>query len=340
MLIKKLQKVLFSLFFRANFLTTLMVAIGYLAISYGLLCWAQEDEITQLDNFVYWMIVTASTVGYGDFSPSTFMGKMVVSFWVIPAGLSIFAFLIARISFYLSEWAFKGKRGLRKVSNTNHTVIIGWNEQRTLRLIDLLLNKQNGEQRDVVLCVAKEIENPMPDRIGFVKVESFSHLETMSRANLKDAARIIIDTPLDDVTLTTALFCQKISPNSHKTAYFQDESIGELLRAHCPGIEIIPSVAVEMLAKSTTDPGSSQLHKQLLDSTDGMTQFSTPYRGQTVKFGHLFNQIKKDHNATLIGVRTENQTFITINPPLDADVFKGDVLFYISESRLADFKLP
>ena len=337
MVIHKIQRILFSLFFKANFFTTIVVTLAYMLISYALLSAAQEDDITHLDNFFYWMIVTASTVGYGDYSPTTFMGKMVVSLWVIPVGLSIFAFLIARVSFYLSEWAFKGRRGLRKVTDSNHTVIIGWNDQRTVRLIELLLNKQNGQQRDVVLCVAKDIENPMPDRIGFVKVESFSHEETMARANLKDAARIIIDTPLDDVTLTTALYCQKVSPKSHKTAYFQDESLGDLLLTHCPGIEIIPSVSVEMLAKSTTDPGSSQLHKQLLDSTDGMTQFSTEYLGQTIKFGHLFNQIKKDHNATLIGVRSENQKEITLNPPLDADVFRGDVLFYIAERRISNF---
>ena len=43
------------------------------------------------------------------------------------------------------------------------------------------------------------------------------------------ANRIVIDTPGDDVILATALFCQEASPDSHKTVYFQDDSLAALL---------------------------------------------------------------------------------------------------------------
>ncbi|QEW05560.1 potassium channel family protein [Nitrincola iocasae] len=334
LLVEKVKHVVFSVFFKANASSTLAVTLLYVLISYLLLNLAGEQDIIILENFGYWLAVTASTVGYGDLSPTTFWGKVVVSLWVIPVGLSIFAFLIARVSFALSERAFKGRRGLRHLNTQNHTVIIGWNEQRTIRLIELLLDKHNAHHRRVVLCVAKDIENPMPNKIGFVKVESFSHQETMAKACLDTADRIIIDTPLDDVTLTTALYCQKVSPSSHKTAYFQDESIGDLLLSHCPGIEIIPSVSVELLAKSTIDPGSSQLHKQLLDSSDGMTQFSSKYNGDKVEYEPLFNKLKHEYDATLIGVRKDGGQSIELNPPLTLRVVPGDILFYIAAKRL------
>ena len=335
MLLYKVRRLLASLFVRAKSTTVAFAVVAYVAGSYLLLSAAGEADIVAPENFFYWLVVTGSTVGYGDYSPATFAGKLVVGIWVIPLGLSLFAMVITRAGFAISEFAQRGRRGLRMINHENHTVIIGWNGTRTLRLIELLLSKANGDAAEIVLCVEADIENPMPDRIDFVRVESFSHAETMQRAGLDRAARIIIDNPLDDVTLTTALYCDKVSPNSHKTAYFQDETVGELLRAHCPKIECIPSVAVELLAKSSLDPGSARLHRQLLDTTYGMTQYSVVYHGEhLLPIGALFDHFKHDLAATLIGVRRDGEQKIEINPSLDENVAPGDTLYYISAERL------
>ena len=58
---------------------------------YGLLAWlmlsaAGEEALTSHADFFYWMAVTASTVGYGDLSPVTPAGKIIVSLYVIPVG--------------------------------------------------------------------------------------------------------------------------------------------------------------------------------------------------------------------------------------------------------------
>ncbi|MEW5250040.1 potassium channel family protein [Microbulbifer discodermiae] len=330
-----MRRLLASLFIKASASTVIFAVAGYVASCYLLLSAVGESDLTAPGNFIYWLVVTASTVGYGDLSPVTPAGKLVVVAWVIPLGLSLFAMVITQVGFAVSEFAQRGKRGLRMTDHKNHTVIIGWNGTRTLRLIELLRSKTNGAAAEIVLCVEADIENPMPGKIDFVRVESFSHIEGMQRAGLADAARIIIDNPLDDVTLTTALFCDKLSPRSHKTAYFQDENVGELLRAHCPNIECIPSVAVELLAKSSLDPGSARLHRQLLDSTYGMTQYSVEYRGEEpLPIAALFDRFKRDLSATLIAVRRPDQVKIDVNPALTARVGKGDMLYYIAAQRL------
>lgn len=337
MLLYKVRRLLASLFLRASVTTVLAATAVYVLGCYVLLSVAGEADIVAPENFFYWLVVTASTVGYGDFSPTTPSGKLAVSLWVIPLGLSLFAMIVTRVGFGISEFVQRGKKGLRKMKHEHHTVIIGWNGARTLRLIELLLSKTNGDASDIVLCVEADIENPMPHKIDFVRVESFSHAESMQRASLDKAARVIIDNPLDDVTLTTALFCDKLSPNSHKTAYFQDENVGELLRAHCPNIECIPSVAVEMLAKSSLDPGSARLHRQLLDSTYGMTQYSVVYQGaEPLSAGALFDHFKHELAATLIGVRRTGEQKIAINPGLNENVAAGDTVYYIAAERLPE----
>ncbi|MEH6348301.1 MAG: ion channel [Bermanella sp.] len=331
----RMRRLMAAFVLRTNTYTSLGVLFFYLASSYCLLLLAGEENLIHADNFLYWIMVTASTVGYGDLSPTTTMGKYVVSFWVIPLGLSLFALIITKIGLYLSENLLKYRKGLNMLNNEDHCVIIGWNGSRTLRLIELLRAKTNIHKMNIVLCVDEAMENPLPKMIDFVSVDSFSHKETMSRANLARAKTIIIDTPMDDITLTTALFCEKVSPNSHKTAYFQDEHVGDLLLEHCPNIEVIPGVGVEMLAKSTVDPGSSLLHKQLLDATYGMTQYSIVYPSdKACEFEVLFNDFKKGHQATLIGVKQDGKNHIDLNPNLNSLVNKEDVLYYISQKRL------
>lgn len=280
-------------------------------------------------------MVTASTVGYGDMSPVTPFGKLVVMLWVIPVGLSIFALLITKFGMFIGNIIIRKKRGLNMINLENHIVIIGYQALRTARLIELLQPKQ--QNRQIVLCTMYDMENPFPGLIHFAKVSSFSNHQMAKQLNLDKAKSIIIDTTSDDLTLSTALFCNTINPGCYKTAYIQDDSIEALLNEYCPKIEIVPSVSVEMLAKSSTDPDSSQLHKELLDNTQGMTQYSYLYnKTDVLDFSKLFQNFKRNSNATIIGIKFKGEEKIKLNPSLDCNINQGDVLFYIAEHRISD----
>lgn len=333
LIIDKARRLMASLFFKAGPQTVLLAMLGYYLISYWGLSLLGEVELVT-GSFTYWLVVTASTVGYGDISPSTEAGRLFTSFWVIPAGLTTFSLILARVGFYLSEISTLSKKGLRKVNHKDHIVIIGWNATRTIKLIQMLIHKDNREEVPIVLCVAQDIENPLPGVISFVRVESFTDGQTMKRANIEFASKIIIDTPQDDVTMASALFCEKHSPNSHKTVYFQDESLGEILSSHCPRVEVVPSVSVEMLVKSSIDPGSSVLHKQLLDGTDGMTQYCMNYQGKPLQMEDAFLWFKKRYDATIIAVRKSGGSELLVNPGLDLIIKKDDVIHYVSDARI------
>lgn len=335
----KLRKIMMRYFAESRWYTILGVTAFYAVTTYWLLYAADEHDLIADVDFVYWLAVTASTVGYGDLSPSTSTGKLIVAFYVIPLGLSIFAMVIGRVAAWVSLQWKKGLLGMNSLHLDKHILVIGWNEQRTMLLLDLILRERDAmtERPDIVLCVKADITNPLPGIIEFVKVDSFNKDEDMDRACVSNARTILIDNPQDDVTMTTSLYCSKRNPDAHLVAYFDDDSLVGLLQDHCPRVECTPSVAVEMLAKAAFDPGSSMLHHDLLSVEEGQAQFSVriPESSPTISVAKLFTNLKRKHDAIFIGYAPNSQVKeMVVNPPLDVTLHAGDTLFYIAERRI------
>jgi voltage-gated potassium channel len=341
MIFLKLRQILLRHFMMIGWHNLLVILLVYLAVSWCLLKLCGEQALIGT-NFIYWLVVTASTVGYGDLSPSTDAGKWVTALAIIPFGLGLFAVTVGRLAAFASFHWRKGVRGLSTVNTQDHIVVIGWNGNRTLRLLQLLISEeeQAGTRRPIVLCVRsdKEIENPMPDVIEFVKVSSFNDKAEMDRASIAQASCVVIDNDYDDVTMTAALFCHSRNPSAHIIVYFADESLSELLVAHCPSVECAPSVSVEMLAKAAVDPGSSALHHQLLSVDKGTTQYSVIYPQQlpSISVEKLFLMFKMHHQATFLAV-ANNGSDIVVNPALDVMIQPSAILYYIADDRITAF---
>ena len=337
----KLRKFLVKHFSEMRWQGVVLAIVSYIASSWLFLKLAGETAITSTVEFFYWLIVTASTVGYGDLSPVTSGGKYVTAFYIIPIGLGLFALTVGRIAGFMSFQWRKGVTGLKDLNFDGHILIIGWDDKRTPHLIKLLIREQadSSNAKNIVLAVLDDMVNPMPEDIGFIRARSFNDDECMSRACIEQASCIIVDNPTDDITMTAALYAYSRNPKSHIIAFFKDENLGRLLKTHCPTVEYTPSVAVEMLAKAAMDPGSSILHHQLLNVEEGMTQYSVEYpiNATTSKIESMFSAFKQYHDAILIGISDAGEQSITINPGCEHIVNPGCKLYYIADERIQNF---
>jgi voltage-gated potassium channel len=339
----RLRKMLSRVFAEMRWYSIVLALLFYGTSSWILLYLAGEEFLTQPVDFIYWLVVTGSTVGYGDLSPSTTAGKYLVSFYIIPLGLSIFALVLGRIANWVSNQWQKGARGLKSLDVEDHILVLGWNGHRTIRLLELLIRERASIEEDpvIVLCVRADISNPLPGQIEFVKVATFSNDTDMDRACVAKASVVLMDNPEDDLTMTTALYCSQRNPEAQMVAYFNDESLVGLLQKHCPNVECTPSVAVEMLAKSAFDPGSSLLHHDLLDINHGQAQYSVciPANIPPIKIENIFETLKRKYRATLIGmVKADEKLNIQVNPDLDLMLSPGDKIFYIADERIIKFQ--
>lgn len=310
----------------------LLALAGYLLLAWGLLYLANENSLLPLSDFIYYIMVTGSTVGYGDMSPQTEMGKWVTALFIIPGGVGLFAIVVGRLATRaIMLWKAR-LLGHKKVNVENHILILGWSEDRTPHLIEMLLHEIKHSRQDIVLCSALDIENPFPSQIEFVHVNSFTDEKGLAKAGLTQAKTIIIDLDNDNDIMAAGLNCANENPTAHIVTYFRDAHLGTLLKQHCKNVECIPSIASEMIAKSAVDPGSSQLHYELVNNALGMTQYMVKYQGQPTSFSSVFSRFKQQYDAILIAVNHGDG--LTLNPPLEHGIKQGDVLVYIADERI------
>ncbi len=99
------------------FVCTIVVVFG--AVMY--LVEGPENGFTSLPKSVYWAIVTMTTVGYGDISPSTPMGQLIASATMI-TGYSIIAVPTGIYTAELTQamWKRKDARGCPGCGKTGH----------------------------------------------------------------------------------------------------------------------------------------------------------------------------------------------------------------------------
>ena len=311
---------------------------AHFAVSWVLIDSAGGEKISSGDIFWYFYITTATTVGYGDYSPTTEAGRLITVLWIMPGGIALFTTVIAKVIQFISNRWRKGMRGLASYENlSDHIVILGWHGARTQRMVDHIRGDSSERDREIVLCAAENIENPMPDQVRFVRAAALNSPDLLRRAAITNAEYVIVLGNDDNETLAAALGAAAVNGDAHLVVYFDQRSFADLLRAHCPRAECNVSLSIEMMVRSAQDPGSSRVQRQLLSTLEGPTQFSlkVPDDAGKVNYGVLFSALKTKHNATLFGVAESTLgDDLILNAPTDHRIDPGKILYFMAARRI------
>ncbi len=341
MFINRLAILLRKHFIHVSWMSIFSLLCFHAILSWLLLYWAQEYELTNLSSYIYYYVVTTSTVGYGDLSPSSFEGKLVVALVQIPLGLAIFAALLGKLGRSVSRVLRQVMTGTKDFSEEDsHILIFGWHEGRTEKMIKHILGDHKRQKRKILLCVTNELEHPFFHNplVEFAKLQSMTKDEELTRVAVAKADRIIVDCDNDDQTFTCALkLSSLVKDGCHISANFSDDTKIEMLNRYTKNIESNSSKTAEILVRSMQDPGSSRLQEEMMSTLTGNTQFSTqmPLDIATHKFGDLFFHLKQYHNAILLAVAEDRiGVKMHLNPSNDFNVMPGQVLHYVSNERI------
>ena len=119
----------------------------------------EPENFPEVFDGIWWATMTAATVGYGDYVPATFLGRILGIILVLVGAGFVAAFFTSFAKKVIQEQNTITK-GTVMVKEKNHLVIIGWNE----RTKKLMLNLEKHENTVVVLIDDSLEKNPFPDK--------------------------------------------------------------------------------------------------------------------------------------------------------------------------------
>lgn len=321
----------------------------HMAGTWLLLAWAGEAKLIGWDAFPYWYMTTATTIGYGDLTPGSPAGRYVVALFVMPGAVALFASVLAKTSATLLNFWRRHQVGKMSYDEMQgHTVLVGWRGRESARLVQLLLADSSTDDEGLVLVAEGLAENPLPELMRFVAIESYADCEGYERAATTRAARIIVHTGNDDQTLAAVFAVMAHSPETsqqpadrtavahsaraHVVAHFETDAVARLVQNHYPHVECTRPLHVDVIARAAQDAGSSLVAGEWLCS-GGPTQFSllVPRDAPTLHAGKLAAAFRQQ-SALWIGYRDAGAP--VLNPDDGAQVPGGALLYYLADQRI------
>ena len=124
----------------SNTIFYLIFTFLLLTLIYDLL-YISVENMDSIVSMIYYNIVTASTVGYGDFSPQTVMGKVLTAIY-IPIAISLFAAFLSVMGSIIYSNIHRRDNGLKSVTSDIEYLIIGGYKEKVDELVLALISKK------------------------------------------------------------------------------------------------------------------------------------------------------------------------------------------------------
>lgn len=310
------------------------LSAGFIVLCSWLAYVLEPDTFESWFNGFWWVMTTVTTVGYGDFSPQTVMGKCL-GIVIYVFGIGLISVTISKIIDALFVFPRKKEEGKLPYSGQQHFVIIDWSKHAEHAIEEIL---RTDPQAEIVLIDVLEKTPYSHDRVHYVKGNP-SKANTLEMANLSQARAVfifadeitqnqsILQDPafIDGKTLLVASAIERDYSHVHTIVEiknrenlpsFQHIKIDEFIF----GSETISQLAV----RSAFSPGTSSILSQLLTREYGDDLYEIPKKTQWRTFRDAFEDLL-NQGATLIS----DGTHLNINRRLDEAIPPDARLFVI-----------
>lgn len=296
-----------------------------------------DNDIAAPGNYWWYFVVTAATVGYGDFFPVSAGGR-VVGTYVIVGGIVTLTLLFTRLADYLQSVRGKRLRGVVGLDLADHVVVLGYTPGRTERILAELAVEPGTR---IALCAWDDVpQNPVPEQpaVAFVRGD-LTNVDVMTRAGVGRARTVVIDGRDDNETLAIAVAVEHANPGVHTVAALRDLGRRESLRYVNPGVACVQWHMPTLITEEASDPGLTEVYTDLMSAGGHGNTYSLrlPAGDRFATFGDCQVHLGKAFGATVLAVRDEQG--LAVSPPWDRPVAAGTTLYYVATRRIGAAEL-
>ncbi|OCA87571.1 ion transporter [Bacillus sp. FJAT-27225] len=296
-------------------------------LSFGILMtFLEPNTFPTVYDGIWWTIITATTVGYGDYVPQSLPGRIAAAVLILTgAGLVSFYLVSLATAAVTRQNAFsEGKLAYKGI---NHVAIIGWNE-RSREVITKLT--ASGRGLEIVLIDETLPENPLPGKLIHF-IQGKPHVDhTILKANIPKAEMVLItadhspeELQADMNSILTLLTIKGLCPEVPCIVeILTPEQVVNAKRAGANQVLQSNKLASIFMLSSLHSRGAGLLLKMMGELQENRLASTA---AETQLIGKSFADAKEawaKKELLLFGIKKGEDLFI--NPPLSYQIEDGD----------------
>ena len=300
----------------------------------------REDPLS-FGDAIWYSIISITTIGYGDFFPTTAGARIATVVFIVVIGLGAFSMIVGMTIDTLTEFAARRRRGMANILANDHIVIVNApTTERLAQLVTELKADTSHEATDIVVISDRIDELPFQDsQVLFVR-GSVLDRATYLRACVEQASKAIVlatsyDDPGSDAVVASAVaVIDSIKPDIHIVAECINPSHRPLFdTVHCDSIVFSMGITGNLLAQEAQDPGGRPVDRgdhQQLEGHDAVQHRRTRrVRHQLYRPGHT--AAGPGHQRHVCQSRTQQPDLVdrlpaTTRRPVDLRLRKATLL--------------
>ncbi|MCM3749230.1 ion channel [Paenibacillus pasadenensis] len=306
--------------------TLAVFAVFFFLLSPLIIRLLEPDKFTSYFKSFWWVVVTATTVGYGDYFPVTAPG-MLFGIIVIMGGLFLIGAIVGKTTESFVNWKKQKEAGRMPYKGEDHYVVIGWSDNKIRDAVEEMLLAD--PHRDVVLIAKLEKAPFVHERVHFIQGDATDYA-TLDQANACGCKAVIIFSPdgvdssalADGQTLLIATTLESYAEKQGRDIYTIAEILKENHRhsfRHAKVDELILSQQSisHLIAASTVNLGSSRLFMNLLSKDRGDELYTIAKRKEWRTYNDAYEWLK-ERGALLIADHEDTGIIRRLNEEIPA----------------------
>ncbi|NOT74637.1 MAG: potassium channel protein [Cyclobacteriaceae bacterium] len=334
--------------YRKAILTVLLLVVVYgsfITLLLDLESGEPDSKINTLQDAMWYLVETLTTVGYGDALPVTYWGRMI-GFVFLLSSLGVYGFIIGQIANFMSTLKEQKELGLNGTQFKNHVVMIGWNEFGQSVISHLVAA---GRQ---VAIITKDrasidiIREYYQQETVYILYSDYNNFELLEKSNLKEASVVFIN--LNDDT-EKLVYIINIKKHFSDLNYVVTLDNGNLKSTFVnAGITYAISkneISSKLLASYIYEPDVAILSEEIIafaheDHEYDMKEFLIMGSNPLINMPYekAFFDLKKQCNVVLIGIVkiTNGKRIMHKNPEGNMVINGGDYLLMLMDRKGQD----